>query len=472
MNGLINKKIKVSRWLILFCLAFIVPVFQGCKKDWLEAKTDKKLAVPETVKDFQAMLDDFDLNNVSTILNEVASDGHYYSENNYNTIPSSSYPFFQNAYVWQTIHPYENLSSYIYQYFPEYYRILDMNIIIDGIKRSKDPDRVGLEQAKAQTLFHRARIFFNLAQSFATQFKPSSANTDLGIALRLTTDITESSLRSTIKQTYDQIISDLTIAKDVLPNTPTFLTRASKPAALGLLARVYLVMGDYENAFNYSNEYLRIKKDLLDYSTITPSSTVIGVNKEVAFLSFFSAYSEITSQYYFIDQSLYDSYSADDLRKQLFFKIGAGNVITFKGTYGNSSIDVFVGIATDEIYLIRAECYARKGDLVSAMKDLNDLLRTRWAKKPDGSTKYVDQVASDETDALKRIFIERKKELILRNVRWSDLRRLNLDDRFKVTLNRSIGGKTYTLEPNSLRYTFPLPIEAIQRSNMQQNPGW
>lgn len=472
MKRFINKQKKLSMYFITLCMLFIGCFFQGCKKDWLEAKSDKKLAVPETVKDFQAILDNYNEVNagLTPILSEVASDGHYYIDSYYSSLASSS-PQLQNAYSWQTIHQYETLPSYLFQYYVPYSSVLDCNIILDGITRSKDVDQGGLEHVKAQALFHRARIFFNLAQTFATQFKASSANTDLGIALGLSTDITEPSVRSSVKQTYEKIISDLNIAKDILPNAPTFLTRASKPAALGLLAKVYLTMGDYENAFNSSNQYLNIKKDLLDYSTINSSLATIGVNQEVAFLSFLTA-SQFSTSRYLIDQSLYDSYSIGDLRKQVYFKIGTGNAITFKGSYGNSSTDIFAGIATDEIYLIRAECYARKGDIISAMKDLNDLLRTRWSRNPDGSTRYIDQVASNETDALNRIFIERRKELILRNVRWSDLRRLNLDDRFKVTLIRTIGGKTYTLEPNSLRYTFPLPIEAIQRSNMQQNPGW
>jgi hypothetical protein len=106
------------------------------------------------------------------------------------------------------------------------------------------------------------------------------------------------------------------------------------------------------------------------------------------------------------------------------------------------------------------------------MKYLNDLLRTRWAKNSDGTTKYVDQTASDETDALKKIFSERRKQLILRNLRWSDLRRLNLDPRFAVTLTRTIGGTTYTLEPNSFKYTFPIPQDIIQQTGMAQNVGW
>jgi len=467
MKGKFNKAFGIAVKIVSVGIFAMAIVFTGCKKEWLEAKVDKKQAVPNTVQDFQAMLDNYNSynQNIQGLINEIMADGHYYTESTYSSFQPTNSAY--NTYIWKNRIPNDNVSDYT----SPYNGILNTNIIIDEVKKSDDQDKLGLEQVKAQALFHRGRYFFELAQTYASQYRTSTAGSDLGIALRINTDITESSVRSTVKQTYDQIISDLTNAKDVLPVEAAFLTRASKPAAFGMLAKVYLSMGDYANAFNYANEYLKIKSELLDYSTISPSANFIGLNKEVSFFKIFSSTALLRTQY-LIDQALYDLYDGNDLRKQVFFRV-AGSAITFKGYYSSSTTDVFAGLATDEIYLIRAECYARSGNLTAAMKDLNDLLRTRWAKNPNGTTKYVDQTAVDETDALKRIFLERRKELILRGgVRWSDLRRLNLDDRFKATLTRTIGGQTYTLEPNSFKYTRPIPDDVIQLSNMPQNPSW
>jgi tetratricopeptide (TPR) repeat protein len=462
------KYLNCIKSLAFFGLIIIAFILQGCKKEWLEAKVDKKQAVPETVKDFQAMLDYVSAFNLGTTVgfNEIAADGHYYTESNYNSMASGDNQF-HNIYTWSINTPFNGGVS---SYSGRYSGILNANIILNEAEKSDDKDKDGLAQVKAQAFFHRGRIFFELAQDFAKQYDPSTASSDLGLALRLSTDITEPSKRSTLKQTYDQIISDLKSAKDVLPNIPAFNTRASKLGALGMLAKTYLIMGDYTNAFNYANEYLNIKSDLIEYSNIPTSSAIIGLNKEVTFITILSTTPSLTS-YYKVDQSLFDSYDNNDLRKLLFFRTSSAG-IAFKGNYSSSLTHNFAGIATDEIYLIRAECYARLGNIALAMKDLNDLLKTRWAKNSDGTTKYVNQIAVDETDALKKIFIERKKELILRNIRWSDLRRLNLDDRFKVSLSRTIGGKTYTLEPNSYKYTFPIPDNVIRLSGMQQNPGY
>lgn len=455
------KLIKI----IHLAIFFTVFVLQGCRKEWLEEKVDKKQVIPKTVADFQAMLDDYGALNKFPPLNDYAIDGFYLTDNGFNAIPANDIHL-RNAYARTDIEPYIYATRLSSLYSLPYSRILNMNIILDQVEKSTDQDKIGLSSVKAQALFHRARFYFNLSQSFIPPYNSATAKSDLGLALRLSTDLTAPSARSTVQQTYDQIISDLESAKDALPNEPFFLTRPSKPAVLGLLAKVYLSMGNYQTAFNYADEYLQNKSDLLDYTTLSKSANFIGVNKEVVFLEFANVISN-----FLVEQSFFDIYSIDDLRKEIFFQSSSAG-ITFKGTYGNARADVFTGIATDEMYLIRAEGYARAGDTASAMKDLNDLLRTRWEKNPDGSTKYVDQSATSVDDALDKILLERRKQLILRNTRWTDLRRLNREDRLKVILTRTINGQMYSLEPDSYKYTFPIPYEIIQKAGLPQNEGW
>ncbi len=101
------------------------------------------------------------------------------------------------------------------------------------------------------------------------------------------------------------------------------------------------------------------------------------------------------------------------------------------------------------------------------MNDLNTLLQNRWR-----TGTFVPFTASNADDALMQILTERRKELVLRGIRWQDLRRLNKEDRFKITITRTIAGNTYSIEPNSYKYTFPIPDDVIQLSGMKQNPGW
>lgn len=119
---------------------------------------------------------------------------------------------------------------------------------------------------------------------------------------------------------------------------------------------------------------------------------------------------------------------------------------------------------TDEIYLIRAECYARNGDKTNALKDLNDLLITRFK-----TGTFVPFTASTPEEALNIILQERKKTLVLRGLRWIDIKRLNLEGR-NISITRKVDGITYTLPPNDPRFAVPLHSILVGDYGYQQNP--
>ncbi|HSC36481.1 MAG TPA: RagB/SusD family nutrient uptake outer membrane protein, partial [Chitinophagaceae bacterium] len=82
----------------------------------------------------------------------------------------------------------------------------------------------------------------------------------------------------------------------------------------------------------------------------------------------------------------------------------------------------------------------------------------------------VPRVAVNAADALSKVLQERRKELLLRGLRWTDLRRLNRDPAHATTISHAAGGLTYVLAPASV-YTFPIPDDIIQLSGIAQNPG-
>jgi len=81
----------------------------------------------------------------------------------------------------------------------------------------------------------------------------------------------------------------------------------------------------------------------------------------------------------------------------------------------------------------------------------------------------VDMTASSANDALVKVLTERRKELLMRGTRWTDLRRLNKDTQFAKTLSRTVVGATHTLPPNDPRYTLLIPQEVITNSALEQN---
>jgi hypothetical protein len=163
------------------------------------------------------------------------------------------------------------------------------------------------------------------------------------------------------------------------------------------------------------------------------------------------------------DSTLYQSYAPTDLRKVLYFIDNGDGTYTPGGYLGGS---MFNGISVDELYLMRAEANARLGLTTTAMADLNTLLKMRFSN----TVLFQPYTATDANDALAQILIERRKELLFRGLRWMDLRRLNQESRFAITLTHLSGGKTYTLPPNDHRYTLPIPANVLAIDAIPQTP--
>jgi tetratricopeptide (TPR) repeat protein len=321
-------------------------------------------------------------------------------------------------------------------------------------------------------LFFRAFAFYNVASLFAAPYDQSTASSDLGIPLSLSSYIGKKIKRSTVQESYDQILSDLHSAEELLPVKSVYQTRPSKTAVEALLARVYLNMGDYAKAGQYANVALSNYNTLTDYTTLPGTSNPLPKfpnNKEVIFWTIASTYSITSQTYAYVDSTLFSSYIDNDLRKTKWYSNAGGTLRRFQGSQAGSA-GSFSGLAVNELFLIRAEAYARQSNPGAAMQDLNTLLKSRW-KKVSGVSTYVDQTAIDAADALSKIVIERRKELpFIAPIRWDDLRRLNKDPKFARTLTRNLNGQIYTLAPNDNRYVYPIPADEIRLSGIEQNP--
>jgi hypothetical protein len=278
--------------------------------------------------------------------------------------------------------------------------------------------------------------------------------------------LNDKSVRANEQQCYSQVLEDLQTAVTLLPATTIHPSLPTVIAADGFLARVYLAMGNYTKAFQFADACLSGNNSLTDYNSLKAGAYPITSSLLVEDLFHCATlnYGIFVRSKAIIDSNLYNSYQLNDLRKALFYSY-RNNKLTWYGTYDviNANI-VFNGIATDEMYLTRAECNARLGNTTAAMNDLNTLLVKRWK-----TGTFVPYTAVDADDALRQILAERKKELVFRSIRWTDLRRLNKDPRFAITLTRVIKGITYTLPPNDPRYALPIPYPEIQLSGIQQN---
>lgn len=449
----------MKKLLYFICLVCLVC---GCKK-YLAAKTDKQLVVPSTLADAQALLDNYTrLNNSYPSSGSISDDDFYLPDTYYNSLTTAN----QNLYSWNKDVTIDNDWNGLYS------NILYTNLALETIA-GITPTSASLadwNRLKGTALFFRSYALYHAAEYFSAQYDSATAEGKPGIPLRLQSDVTLPDVRSSLKETYVQIVTDLTSASHLLPVVITPVSRPSRAAAFALLARVYLSMQAYSLAGKYADSCLSIKSTLLNYNLSDPNAAAPfpRFNAEVIFPSVQLVAGSLNVTNWRCDSVLYQSYAANDLRKKLFFKTngtGAALYYGFKGSYdGTTSGALFSGLAVDEMYLIRAECNARQGNISAAMGDLNTLLLTRWE-----TGTYLLQTATTAEDALIKILAERRKELIARGIRWFDLRRLNMDPRFAKTAVRLINGMTYQLKANDTRFVFYIPAGVIALTGMEQN---
>lgn len=438
-------------------LIILLLAISACKK-FLDTKPSASLVVPQTSTDLQAILDNSTLFNASwPYATEIGSDDYYVTTTEWETRPAAE----KNGYIWEADVFNENERN---AWSLTYNIVYTANIVTDALNSKIEGSQSEIKNVKGQALFFRAFAFNQLLQVFAVPYNEQSAATAPGIPLRLDADLNKKTTRASLENSYRQVINDCKLAASLLPDTQAIKTRPSKQAAFALLARTYLQMSKYKEAMQYADSALSINAFLLDYNSINTSATrpLAQFNREVIFHAVM-----ITSNTLNInaktDSVLYASYNNNDKRKQAFFKLNTNGTQTFKGSYDGSA-RLFNGFTIAELYLIRAECRARLNQVNEAMNDLNTFLVKRWK-----TGTFTDRSAATAAEALALILAERRKELVLRGIRWSDLRRLNLATATETTIKRVVNNTTLTLTPQSPRYTFRIPQLVIQMTGIQQN---
>ncbi|HLZ85786.1 MAG TPA: RagB/SusD family nutrient uptake outer membrane protein [Puia sp.] len=457
---------RMSRTYIIFLLAAGM-VLGACKKGFLSTLPSSSIVEPTTLANFQSILDNTTVMGRTPVLGELSADNFYLPYSAWQALDPREY----NAYVWAT-DIYQGQGQ-VEDWDAPYTQVYYANTVLEQLPTvpivTENAQQWAEEQGSA--LFLRAYAFYNIAQLFAPAYDTNSAASDLGIPLRLHSDVKAPSVRASVAATYTQILSDLRQASALLSPeiSLSYRNRPSKPAALAMLARVYLSMRDYTHAGLYADSALQLYDSLIDYNTVSAAGVrpFTKLNAETIYQSNFLSYTQCleanTYPNCIVDSLLYQSYAANDLRRILFYTINANGHPNIKFGYSGLAFP-FSGLATDECFLIRAECAARAGNTTAALNDLNTLLKNRWKT---GS--FVPVTAASPAEALDIILAERRKELAFRGIRWSDLRRLNKGGK-NITLQRVLNGITSTLPPNSPLYTLPIPPDVLNDNpGMQQN---
>ncbi|KQN38424.1 hypothetical protein ASE92_03035 [Pedobacter sp. Leaf41] len=343
-----------------------------------------------------------------------------------------------------------------------YTAINDANNILSAISKV---DAAKKNKVEGEAKFIRGAVYFDLVRLYGKAYNDGSPATNLGVPIVLTptTAVTDESYvtRATVAAVYAQAIADLTDAEAKLPATNGFF--ATKSSAAGILARLYLQMGNYAAAGAAANRVITSGNYSLtsSYTAAFPTmGSSPGLNTtedvfsiQVTTLTGFNGYNEFYGSSTYggrgdavISQSWIDAnYVGSDDRVNAFYDDGDMFTSKYANPYGNVSI-----IRLAEMYLIRAECNVRLAPAapIGGRTPLQDLsiVRGRAGLTTTNAT-------------LANILNERKLELAFEGFALHDAKRTQTN----------IGSIAW----NANNLVFPIPqIEMDANKNLVQNPGY
>lgn len=228
---------KLSKQIII---AILFLALVSCGKDFLDIKGKANQVVPTEISDYQAILDHSGIMNDSppVLLGIIGADEFIVSSS---ILKGLKNPHERNAYKWaEDVYERREFSDWN----NAYQRILYANMALDVAKIKPSVQEQGAwNNVKGSAHFFRAYNYYHLAQIFCKAYDSNSASSDLGLPLRTDYDITVKYKRSSLREVYEFIISDLEASLELLPVLGINKFRPSKTQAYMMLAKIYLQMG-------------------------------------------------------------------------------------------------------------------------------------------------------------------------------------------------------------------------------------
>ncbi len=424
-------KTKINKLLLGSCLVLLACL---CSCDDYLSNVPKGQRIPTTLNDFSVMLADEytncreDVTQALVLLNDrYVSDGYL-----------SYYELWNANYFWN-----ENADRIAMNksdettYYNGYAGISTANLIIENAPTATEATDAERGQVIAQAKILRAMKYFTLVNYYAKTYNAATAATDGGVPLITSAEVGATYTQPSVQEIYDFIVQDISEALPALPERALNVLYADKATAYALAARVYLQMGNYQEALASAGEALKRNDRLFDW--------VAFYNDNAAVLSVPDVYQSITSPMGFDYEENYifcHRFEQGDAHFMSRWKIR-----TMAGsTYYNPNMGGYFnrgGLTTTEVYLIQAECMARTGNVAGAMDVLNTVRQKRILPEY-----YQPLAASSADEAIDMIIKVKGDALVQTIIPFCDARRLNLEPAHARTLTKVENGQQYTLSPS------------------------
>ncbi|WP_373059754.1 RagB/SusD family nutrient uptake outer membrane protein [Zunongwangia sp. H14] len=391
-------------------------------------------------------------------------------------------------YDWQYV---PNTGGAVSLFWSEAYEAVNAaNLVIGQIDNLPEGDVK--DNILGQALAARAFAHFDLARIYAKiPTQSSDANSSLGIVYMKvedgdTGDPYAQPARETVESNYTEIIGDLERAAELI-ETNNGEGRLDRDAVYGILSRVYLYNGDYQEVIDAANEVSEPVATAEELPGVYTDATNAGVivewsvntSSESTFNNVGVTYSQTTGadtrSEYAADYEFVNSIDTADVRQDL---------LTYEATYSDNeynAVKKFLGeegqvnglldikvLRAAEVVLNKAEAQYRLGMEEEALETLNTLRDKRLSSYVGGETGEA---------LLDAILRQRRIELAFEGHRFFDIKRIG-DAIVRSDFGDILDGsgtppEELVLPAGDFRFQFPIPQAEINaNSNMEQNPGY
>ncbi|SKB91723.1 SusD family protein [Salegentibacter salinarum] len=351
------------------------------------------------------------------------------------------------------------------------YNIIYMaNAVLEGLTGNNNISQDLNEKLSGEARFIRAFTYYYLVNLYGE------------VPLVLATDYEENSRKSrnSTSEIYAQIVQDLEIATEQLGNTYNNGERlhANRFTAMALLARVFLHLGEWELAEDYSTEVIDASQtyELLAHDEVFLANSKEAIwqispreggssrtnTREGALFILVNNLRQVA-----LTEDLIDSFESNDTRLEQWighFKTeNESYFFPYKykihtDTEEISEYSMVMRLA--EQYLIRAEARAEQGKLAESISDLNKI-----RQRSDLIPVDLDDPGITSDMVINLILQERRKELFTEwGHRWIDLKR-------KGEAGAVLSSKKPLWDNTDVYYPIP-EDELLKNPNLTQNPGY
>jgi tetratricopeptide (TPR) repeat protein len=390
-----------------------------------------------------------------------------------------------------TMDHFPTMFNTTYLWYIGYKIINSSNQIIEAEVEGKSEAN---DQLLGENYFLRGMAQFDLLRFFAKPY--SHGRNNKGIVLRTASSEEDAKPRATVGECYDQVVSDLEKAAQLMKSSANRgIQFASQEAAWGLLSRVYLYMENNEKAIEYATKVITSPRFSLEpranyvksfWNTQSSKESIFIIKHQLAddkgFGSIGSMYlsdkgvgwGEVYASESF--RNLITQYPGD-VRNDLIKPDLAADGVTVKTRNGIpkyyitkfSYQDNYVSLNSPhvlrlaEMYLNRAEAYAKTSEPQKALDDAN-VIRSRTGLS--GNDLYSLGNLQGAATVLDAVLQERRLELAYEGHRAFDVYRN------KKAMDRSFPGVQLPQGQSTLiiNYDNPRIIYFIPQDELFANP--